>query len=261
MNYETIRLDTISPGIKRLLLNRPGTLNALSLDMLDELIDALGKLQRDTDCRVLILTGAGKGFCAGIDLKEMNDMMQQNDYPSAFWQLQKKVSDIIQLFRAIPQPVIAAVNGAACGGGLALTLCCDIRVTVPDAKFIASFINVGMTASDMGVSYFLPRLIGQSRASEFMLTGRTISGTEAGEIGLASKVVSADILMDTAQSYADCLLEKSRLGLALTKEALNSSMDAASLADQIHIENRNQYICATSGDFASGADRFLKGKK
>lgn len=258
MSYTTIHIDTVSPGLKRLTLNRPETLNALSLDMLDELLDALGGLQRDTDCRVLILTGAGKGFCSGIDLGEMKAMMQQPDYPAAFWQLQKKVSNIIQLFRAIPQPVIAAVNGAACGGGLALTLCCDIRVAIPRAKFIASFINVGMTASDMGVSYFLPRLIGQSRASEIMLTGRTVSGTEAEEIGLAAKTVAEEQLSETVMQYANALLEKSDWGLRLTKEALNSSMSCGSLADQIHIENRNQYICATSGDFADGAARFFK---
>lgn len=157
--YTFITVAEPKPGIKVLTLNRPECLNAISMKEAEDLETALQELRFDNRCRVVILTGAGRGFCAGTDLKEMSEFTKEPDMKRNLWFLQKHMANIIELMRVIPQPIIGAINGSAAGGGQSICLACDIRIAVPSAKIIGSHINVGMSAADMGTSYTLTRLI------------------------------------------------------------------------------------------------------
>lgn len=262
MQISTLTFKEVEPGIKMISLNRPECLNAISIAMVMDMLSVINDLYTDESCRVVILTGKGRGFCAGTDLIEMTEFSKQdikNKVP-AMWKLQKKVSELILGFRNIPQPVIAAVNGVAAGGGMSFALAADIRIAVESAKFIPSFINVGMTSGDMGSSYFLPRLIGQSRASEIMYTGRPVDAREAERIGLVSKVVADDQLIAASVEMARVLLSKSDLGLKFTKEVINSGFDAGSLASAMQVENRQQVVCSVSGSFEENGIAFAEKK-
>jgi enoyl-CoA hydratase len=179
---------------------------------------------------------------------------KENALP-AFWFFQKKFSDVFQLMRAIPQPIIAAVNGPAAGGGFSLAMASDIRICEPKSKFIAAYINIGLSACDLGCSYFLPRLVGMSLSSDIMLTGRQVLADEADKIGLVTKVVEFDQLLPAAMEYANIMLGKSYFGLSLTKELINAGTDADSLGEQILKENRNQTLCSA---FSNDMDQVIK---
>ncbi len=240
--YTCIEITRPKEGLKLITLNRPESLNAISLAEARDLETAFQELKFDNTTRVVILTGAGRGFCSGIDLKEMAAFTADEDRMRNTWYLQKHMSNIIELMRTCPQPIIAAVNGAAAGGGASFAMAADIRICVPKTKFILSYVNIGLSAADMGSSFLLPRLIGVSRAAEIMYTGRTVMGEEAVQLGIFSRCVEPEKLMETAMEYADCLLEKSEFGLIGTKEALNAAMDGTSMYTQLNFENRNQYI-------------------
>ncbi|MCC8061117.1 MAG: enoyl-CoA hydratase/isomerase family protein [Clostridiales bacterium] len=260
-HYDTMTMETVKPGVKLISFSRPETYNSICDQLADDFLHILRDLYTDRECRVVILRGNGKGFCGGADLTAMTAILEAFNPMEQLWQLQKKVSDIIQAMRAIPQPIIGAISGAAAGGGASFAMACDLRIASTNAKFILSYINVGMTATDMGSSYFLPRLIGMSRATELMLTGRPLLADEGERIGLYTKVVPEERLLDTAMEYADLMLDKSDFGLRLTKELLNLGTDAGSLANQVLVENRNQFMCAATGSFARGINTFQKTKK
>ena len=175
-------------------LNRPEALNALSREMMLELQHYFGKLYTDYTVRVVVLTGAGRGFCSGLDLKE-----DRSDEPGGVvggMQTQRRVSEIMLRMRRAPQPIISLINGPASGGGFGLALASDIRIATPSVRMNAAFIRIGLSACDVGVSYFLPRLVGSSLASELLLTGNFIEADRALMSGLVSSVVEADQLMD-----------------------------------------------------------------
>ena len=253
--YTCIEVTQPKEGLKVVTLNRPESLNAISFAMVEDLEALFQELKFDSKTRVVILTGAGRGFCAGLDLKEMGEVTKVDDKMRG-WYVQKHMANIIELMRTCPQPIIAAVNGAAAGGGASFAMASDIRICVPKAKFILSYINIGMSAADMGASYLLPRLIGVARAAEIMYTGRTVLGEEAVQLGIFSRCAEPEQLMDVAMEYADCLLEKSEFGLIGTKEALNATMEGTSLFLQLGYENRTQYICSAMGNFTKGAEKF-----
>ena len=253
--YTCIEVTQPKEGLKVVTLNRPESLNAISFAMVEDLEALFQELKFDSKTRVVILTGAGRGFCAGLDLKEMGEVTKVDDKMRG-WYVQKHMANIIELMRTCPQPIIAAVNGAAAGGGASFAMASDIRICVPKAKFILSYINIGMSAADMGASYMLPRLIGVARAAEIMYTGRTIMGEEAVQLGIFSRCVEPEQLMDVAMEYADCLLGKSEFGLIGTKEALNATMEGTSLFLQLGFENRTQYICSAMGNFTKGTEKF-----
>lgn len=245
-------------GIGLLTLNRPERLNALSLEMTEELLTLFNSLVDDYECRVVVMTGVGRAFCSGTDLKNMSNL----DYGDLkgrtlkLWRIQKKSARIIAKMREIPQPVIAAVNGVAAGGGLCLTLPADVRLAGKSAKFNAGMINWGMTGADMGTAYFLPRIVGFTRASEILLTGRFVEAEEALRIGLVTQVTEDEEVLSTAMEIAKSMLEKSVLGLSLTKEALNVSFNM-SLEGVACIENRNQVIAGLDGSWEDGLTRFM----
>jgi enoyl-CoA hydratase/carnithine racemase len=258
--FDSLIFEEIEPRVGLVTLNRPDRLNAIHLKMLEEFEEVCQFLSKDESIRILIITGKGRGFCSGADLMEV---MTHRDHqvfadPEMFLRMvQEKYTNLILSLRNIPQPVIAAVNGPAAGGGLALALAADIRVASPEACFIPSFINIGLSAGEMGTSYLLPRLIGLSRASEILFTGRKVYGEEAEKIGLVSKLAPRETLMEAALSYARMMLEKNTGGLKLTKRVLEQNSTAASLEAAINLENRNQVILIFSGEFYSRIQAFF----
>jgi enoyl-CoA hydratase len=175
--------------------------------------------------------------------------------------IQKKYSDRILEMRRLPQPIIAAVNGPAAGGGMCIALASDVVLASPQATFIASFINIGLSGGELGTSYFLPRVVGRARAAEILLTGRTVDAREAERIGLVSRLVEVDDLMDVAMEMARTMLNKSPMGLRLTKEVLNQNMNAPSLEAAIELENRNQSICCCTPEFMEAVVSFSNRKE
>ncbi|MEM2958845.1 MAG: enoyl-CoA hydratase-related protein [Candidatus Jordarchaeaceae archaeon] len=272
-DYKTIRYQELEEGIGILTLNRPERLNALNFEMIEELHDLLGELEWNVDCRVLIITGEGRAFCSGTDLKEASLFASLDKLPEKYSNLkylnvedetkrkmygQRRIADVMLQLRKINQPVIAAVKGPATGGGFALAMAADIRIAGESARFNNAFINIGMSGTDVGSSYFLPRLIGLSRAAEILYTGRFVDAREAERIGFVSKVVPDDKLMEAALELAREMLKKTPLGLRLTKEAINMNIDAPSLEAALYLENRNQVVCMSTKDVFEALMAFME---
>jgi enoyl-CoA hydratase len=236
-------------------LNRPQSLNALNRELVGELRQLFGGLADDHDTHLVVLRGAGRAFCAGLDLKEGTDV--DGSVPAAL-RAQRRISELVIMMRRAPQPIIAGVQGAACGGGFALALGADVRLAGESARMNAAFIRIGLSACDVGVSYFLPRMVGASVAAELLLTGNFIDAARAERLGLVSRVVPDAELDDATQALADEMLRNSPMGLRLTKECLTASLDAGSLEQVIAMEDRNQILCTRSGDFREGIAAFLQ---
>lgn len=239
MDYQTILFQE-SDHIGRLTLNRPAAVNAINRIMIDELEDFFHQIEKIKTCRVLIFSGAGeKGFCAGLDMKEaMTEMFAAS--PEEIYQMQYRLSQIISQMRRIHQPIIAAVHGAATGGGFSFAMASDVRIITPDARFNAAYINIGLGGADLLSSYFLPRLIGAGRANEFLLTGEFMDAETAMSLGFASRMVERHALMEAALKVASQMASKNPMGLRMTKEAINQNLALPSLEQALHLENRNQ---------------------
>lgn len=263
-DFKTIITKEVEQGILMITLNRPDSLNAIDSLMLDEFDELFDVLYKDESIRVIIITGSGRGFCAGADLMAAvayEDTEHFSD-PERFIKLvQERYGSIILNLRRIPQVVISAINGPAAGGGFCIALGSDIRVASPEAVFVASFINIGLSGGELGSSYLLPRLVGLSQASDILMTGRKVRAEEAERIGLVSRVVHNGELIDSAVSIARSMLEKSPGGLKLTKMALNQNIDAPSLEAAMNLENRNQTIMVFSGAFFKMVKTFIDEKK
>jgi enoyl-CoA hydratase/carnithine racemase len=256
--YRTILVERRG-AVDWLTLNRPDSLNAITTEMAGELADYFGGLYEDARCRVVVMRGAGRAFCAGLDIKERGGAKADGEPPfGGGFGFQGYLADAYLKMRRCPQPIIALIQGPACGGGFAFALAADVRIAGESARMNAAFIKLGLSACDMGVSYFLPRLVGVSVASELMLTGRFIHAPRALAVGLVSEVVADEALAAAAQPYVDEMLAASPMGLRLTKEGLNLAVDAPSLDAAMAIENRNQTLCARSPDFEEGMRAFLE---
>jgi enoyl-CoA hydratase/carnithine racemase len=249
-DYNTLTFDTPQDGIALMTFNRPDSLNAITWEMVEEIHDVLSRMEQKTDLRVLIMTGAGRGFCSGTDLKSGRSKDQNASPPGAAAQMrkQRRIADIPIHMRKIPQPIIAAVNGVAAGGGFSFAMAADMRIASPNVRFIASYINIGLSACEIGSSYFLPRLVGVSRASEILYTGREVWAEEAERIGLISRIVEEGEVLAAAMDLAHTMLSKSPFGLAMTKEVLNHSIDAPTLESAVYMENRTQTLAVMTGD-------------
>jgi len=230
------------PQVALITLNRPERMNSMAFDVMVPLKEALETMTNDNSVRVVVLTGAGRGFSSGADHKSAGDVphIQGLTRPSYALRSMQVLDDVILALRKMHQPVIAAVNGAAIGGGLCLALAADIRVAASGAYFRAAGINNGLTASELGLSYLLPRAIGSSRAFEIMLTGRDIDADEAERIGLVCRTVPEDQLLDTCYAMAERIGAFSRPGVELTKRTLWSGLDAASLEGHMQAEGLGQ---------------------
>ena len=249
-----LRLEQ-SGEVLHVIMNRPAQLNALNTQLVTELREVFQGLYFDRTVRVVILRGEGRAFCAGLDLKETSAGKSSIE---ASLDKQRSIAEIYVAMRRCPQPIISCVQGAASGGGFAFALASDIRILSDDARMNAAFIRIGLSACDMGVSYFLPRMIGQSLASEYMLTGRFIDARRAYEIGLANRVVPAASLLAEADAFAQDMLYASPLGLRLTKDCLNHSIDASGLEAVMAIEDRNQMLTANDPNFREGVAAFME---
>lgn len=252
-----------------LAIDRPRRGNALDSQALAELHRILDAINGDPAVRAVVLTGSGTVFCAGADIKATPDDFTDHEatpYASLHARAasttavtmaaQELMASAFEKIHRLRQPVIAAVNGAAVGGGFALTLACDIRYAAPNATFGAVFIRHGVSACDMGTSYHLPRLVGGSRAAELMLTGRVFDATEAARIGLVVDLVETEALVQCAIDKGREIASHSALAVWMTKETMWQTVDAPSLRHALDIENRTQVMCTATGDLADSFAAF-----
>lgn len=242
--------------IEIVTLNRPEALNALNPEMVDALSGYFGGLHQRTDIRVVILRGAGRAFCAGLDIKAEAEPSDETPVLRGY-RTQTAIGDIYRRMRSCPQPIIALGHGAACGGGFSLMLAADVRYGAPSLRMNAAYIRIGLGGCDMASSYFLPRLVGAALASELILTGRFIEAPRALAYGLISEIVGEDALLDRGLALADEMLHTTPWGLRLSKQALNLNIDAPSLEHAMAIEDRQQVILAQTEDFREAMGAFL----
>lgn len=246
--WTTLRLDRPREGVVVLTLARPDRLNAMTATMFDELETAALALDREEGLRVLVVTGEGRAFCAGYDLADAEALPTLGAL--GMLDLQERAARALAAVRGIRVPVVAAVNGAAAGGGMALALAADIRLASPTAKFNAAFVKIGLSAGDLGTSWLLPRLIGPAATAEFVYTGRIMEAPEAERVGLVNRVVPADELLDTALAMAAQISANSPGGVQLSKRALQANMEVTSYAAALELENRGQALLTRTEDMA-----------
>ncbi|MDA8359941.1 MAG: enoyl-CoA hydratase [Actinomycetota bacterium] len=243
-----VHIEKPSPGITVVTLDRPERMNAMAFDVMVPLRESLAEVGRDNSTRVVILTGAGHGFCSGADLEDPGTIPYVDGLtlPTIALRSMELLDDVIRTLRRLHQPVIAAVNGAAIGGGFCLALAADIRVASESAYFRAAGINNGLTAAELGLSYLLPRAVGTSRAAEIMLTGRDVDAAEAERIGLVSTVEPPAALLDACVALGQRIIGWSRVGVELTKRMLWNSLDASSLESHMDAEGTAQLFVRTT---------------
>ena len=238
-------------------MNRPEASNALDQALIEALLGYFENLRDNHAVRVVVLRASGRHFCAGADLAS-GAFDDDSRTPHNVWRAQRRISDIYRAMRRCPQPIISLVQGAACGGGFSLALASDIRIAAENAKMNAAFIKIGLTGADMGSSYFLPRLVGTSVASELLMTGRFIHAERALAVNLVSDVVPESELEEAAQSYIADMLRTSPMGLRLTKEAVNMAVDAGSLDAALAMEDRHQTLLMMTDDSVEAVMSFLE---
>jgi enoyl-CoA hydratase/carnithine racemase len=255
--YETVTLAEPSPGVVVLTLDRPDRYNAMTNAMFDELEDVATALDAEDDCRVVILTGAGKAFCSGYDLADADELPGLGAL--GMLAQQERAARAMLAIRTMRVPVIAAVNGAAAGGGLALALAADIRLAAPAAKFNAAFVRIGLSAGDLGTSWLLPKLIGPAMTSEICFTGRFVLADEAARLGLVN-AVSENLLAD-AVAMAESIVANSPGGVQLSKRALQANMEISSYAAALELENRGQALLTRSADMPEALAAFKEKRR
>ncbi|GAA4684550.1 enoyl-CoA hydratase/isomerase family protein [Frondihabitans cladoniiphilus] len=243
-------------GVVVATLNRPARLNALTLELFGRLEQLAHDLDRDDSARVLIITGAGRGFCSGYDLDAAGDLSALS--PMTMMDLQERASDALSAIRTLRIPVIAAVNGAAAGGGLSLALVADIRLASTTAKFVAAFAKIGLSAGDLGASWLLPRLVGPGHAADIAYTGRTVTADEAVTMRLVNRVVEPDALLDEAIALATSITRNSPAGVRLSKRALQANLEVPSYMAATELENRGQTLLTRTKDMGEALQAFLE---
>ncbi|ASR03070.1 enoyl-CoA hydratase/isomerase family protein [Gordonia rubripertincta] len=259
----TVSVTRPAEGITQITLSRPEALNTLDRRLTGDLVTALDEVEADTDCRVVIVTGAGRAFCAGLDLNGYlppdgwADELDRLGRAQAQLVIQREIAGLAQRLHSLRQPVIAAVNGPAAGGGLALVAASDIRIAAPEAVFAVSFIRAGFSACDIGVSWLLPRLIGAGRAHELMLTGRRFSAEYAREIGLVTDVVPAGELLDRAMELAAEIMLNPPISVELTKQGMWLALETPGFDAAVEFENRQQVFTSFTEDQPEAVAAFL----
>ncbi len=275
MEFKTIQFELKENGVGILTLKRPEKLNAITFQMEEDLHALLDHLMVNLDCRVLILKGEGRAFCAGMDLqdgiilnsKKLPPSLEKFNFLNISDPLKRKmyhqwrISQIYVKMRKISQPIIALIHGAATGGGMGFALASDMRIATPEAKFMNAAVHLGLSGADVGMSYFLPRLIGMARAAEILYTGRFVDAKEAEKIGLVLKVVEKEQLLEEGIKLAEELLTKSPLGLRMTKEAINLSLDSPSLENMLQFENSSIVVTFSAKDIQEATSAFFEKRK
>jgi enoyl-CoA hydratase/carnithine racemase len=254
LQLETMLLDHPAPGVALLTLNRPDRLNAMTMTMFDELMAVPQALKEDDDLRVLIITGAGRGFCAGYDLDQVSEITELS--VREFLKFQELATGGLAAIRGLRVPVIAAVNGPASGGGMSLALAADIRLAAPEARFNAAFVKIGLSVGELGTSWTLTRLVGLGRAAELAYTARMVGSEEAERIGLVNRVVPADSLLEEALALAGQIAANSPGGVQLSKRALQANLEIGSYAAALEVENRGQALLTRGEDMPEALEAF-----
>ncbi len=254
MSYSTLLVEKHG-AVDWLTLNRPEALNSLSQRMVGELHDYFDSLQNNYDVRVVVMRGAGRMFCAGLDMKDKERKPSRGADDGMI--SQRNFSGLVMKMRRAPQPMIGLLHGYAAGGGFSIALGCDVRIAAEGTKMNCAFIKIGLSGCEMGSSYHLPRLIGTSNAAELLYTGRFIDAARALRLGLVSDVVPEAELVDAGRALADDMIATAPLGLRLTKEAFWANVDAQHLDAAIAMEDRNQILAVTNGDLDEGIAAFL----
>lgn len=245
----TIEIERVSDAVRVVRLNRPDRLNAMNFQLVGDLHDALDTIAGDETCKVAVLTGNGRAFCAGLDLKDYGEppAVGAHRFRYAGSTFQSFIADLTLHMRATPQLLVAAVNGAAFGGGLSLALACDLRVASRTASFCSAFIKTGLTGTDIAVTYLLPRLIGAARAFDMITTGRTVDADDAERFGIVSRLYDDnDALLDGALALAADVAQRPGSSLRATKEVMWANLDTPSMAACISLENRNQLMASAN---------------
>jgi enoyl-CoA hydratase len=255
----TVTTRRVGASIDVITLDRPDQLNALSYELVEDLRAALMTCGQDDTSRVIVLTGSGRAFCAGLDLNEMNTPPPGGTLatPQGKMRRQESLASLVSMLPRMRQTVIAAVNGVAVGGGFALALASDIRLVAPSARFNAAFIRVGVSACELGVSWLLPRLTGASKAFEILLTGRFVDAEEADRIGLA-RLVPEGSVVDEAVALAEQICAHSPFGVWMTKEVMWSNLEVASLSAAMDLENRTQILGLYTEDHREAVTAFFE---
>lgn len=249
---ETLELDTPATGVLIIRLNRPKQLNAINEVMRDEIASTLASVAKDPAIHAVVITGAGRGFCSGIDIRNFGSGMLEASAPAIErLRFQEAMAALVRAVADLPQAVIAAINGACVGAGLALSLAADIRIGSTAATFGNAAILLGLSGAEMGMSYHLPRIVGAGVAADWMLTGRTVSAEEADWRGLISQLVEPGQLVERAVEIASGVAELAPLGVRLTKRALQVNIAAAGLGPALELENRNQVLSHATDDAAA----------
>ena len=262
----TVRVEEPAPGVRLLTLDREHRLNAMSGELVKDLHAALDDVALDDSCRAVVLTGAGRAFCAGLDLYEppvrdaapAEDETAERRSPQAGLHVQQAIAALVPKIRNLRQPVIAAVNGAASGGGFALALASDIRVASATARFNAAFVKIGLSGCDIGVSWLLPRLIGAGPSHELLLTGRFVEAEEALRLGLVSRVVDEGKAVESALETAAQICANSPMGVWMTKEVAWAQLEVSSLQAGIDLENRTQILTSYTRDHTEQITSFIE---
>jgi len=246
------------PDIAVLTLNRPEKLNALSYELVEDLHATLDGIRANNECRVVVLTGAGRGFCSGLDLTAPNppEAGGGTEFPRSGMRWQERIADLTARIHRLRQPVIAAVNGPAYGGGLGIALACDIRIASESARFCTQFIKLGIGGCDIGVSYTLPRIIGAGPAFDLILTARVVDADEALRLGIVSRLSQESSVLDDALAIAETLCSYGKFGVESTKQVMWANLDASSLESALHLENRSQILSSTGGDMVEATAAF-----
>ena len=263
MTNETLVTTTMaSDDVALVELNDPARYNALTASMVTELKAAFAALRTNRAARAVVLTGQGRGFCAGANMAGGEDdagvpESARNRGPVGLIQMmQEHLAELMIAIHELPQPVIAAVHGAAVGGGLALALASDLRVASADAFFASHFIRVGLSSCDVGTSYTLPRLVGPTIAAELMLIGRRFTADEALSYGMLNRVVPREALVETAVELGEAIAENSEYGVYMTKIGMWANLDASSLRHAIELENRTQVLGCFTGNMTEAGEAF-----
>ncbi|BBY28544.1 enoyl-CoA hydratase/isomerase family protein [Mycolicibacterium sediminis] len=257
-----LHLTRPRPDVLLVTLDRPDRLNALDHGLVEDLHRVLDDLRADDECRVVVLTGAGRGFCSGLDLTEPfpEDATAGLEFPRSSMRWQERIAELVLKLSRLRQTVIAAVNGPAYGGGFALALASDIRVASDSAQFCTQFIKLGLGGCDIGVSYTLPRIVGAGQAFDLILTARTVDAPEALRLGLVSRVSEGSVV-DDALAIAETLCGYGKFGLESTKQVLWANLDAPGLDAALQVENRSQILASTSGELRAAAAAFADRRK
>lgn len=255
----TVIVSEPTDGVRLITLNRPDRLNAMNSELINDLYGALSEAGSDLSCRAVVLTGAGRAFCAGLDLSGYGDTGAEDlGRIQQTFHIQKHIAGLIDLLRGMAQPVICAANGAASGGGFALLLGSDIRLASTTAKFNAAFVRIGLSACDIGTSWLLPRIVGAGRAHEMMLTGRYVEAEEALRIGLVTDVVEPEALLERALEQAAMIASNSPMGVRMTKEVMWSALEIPGQRAAIDLENRTQVMLTQTSDHVEAIMAFLE---